>query len=186
DALAEIARGHRPGAPWESETTMGPSTTRPQFEYVQELIADAVAAGATVVTGGRALDRDGFFLEPTILTGVDNGVRVVDEEQFGPVLPVMTFTDIHEVLGRVNATDYGLGGSVWTSDTSLALELARRFESGSTWINRHPHVGAEVPFGGVKLSGLGREGGPRSYEGFTEPRTISVLKAPQAPAPNSR
>ncbi|GGA74556.1 aldehyde dehydrogenase [Pseudoclavibacter endophyticus] len=176
EALTAIARTHTPGTPWDPETTMGPSTTRPQFEYVQELVDDAVAAGATVVTGGSAPDRDGFFLEPTILTGVDNGIRVVDEEQFGPVLPVMTFTDIDEVLERVNATDYGLGGSVWTRDTALALDLARRFESGSTWINRHPHVGAEVPFGGVKLSGLGREGGPRSYEGFSEPRTISILK----------
>lgn len=177
-ALAEIARTHRPGTPWDPETTMGPSTTRPQFDYVTELIADAVDNGATVVTGGEPADRPGYFIVPTILVDVDNGDRIVDEEQFGPVLPVMTFSDVDEVLDRVNATSYGLGGSVWTADASLAMELARRFESGSTWINRHPHVGAEVPFGGVKLSGLGREGGPRSFEGFTEPRTISLLKDP--------
>lgn len=174
--LKAIAETHRPGSPWDAETTMGPSTTRPQYELVKALIDDAVAGGATVVTGGHALDRPGYFIEPTILTDVDHGVRVVDVEQFGPVLPVMTFSDIDEVMTRVNSTDYGLGGSVWSKDIQGAIELARRFESGSTWINRHPHVGADVPFGGVKLSGIGREGGPRSFESFTEPKTISILK----------
>jgi len=176
DELKAIAETHQPGSPWSPETTMGPSTTKPQYEFVKELIDEAVDAGATVVTGGRALDRPGYFIEPTILTDVDHGIRVVDVEQFGPVLPVMTFSDVDEVLERVNSTDYGLGGSVWTKDLDVAVALARRFESGSTWINRHPHVGADVPFGGVKLSGIGREGGPKSYESFTEAKTISILK----------
>ena len=175
-ALAAIAKTHRPGTPWDPETTMGPSTTKPQYELVKGLIDDAVASGANVVTGGHALDRPGYFIEPTILTGVDHGVRVVDVEQFGPVLPVMTYTDLDEVLERVNGTEYGLGGSVWSKDVAEAMRIARRFQSGSTWINRHPHVGADVPFGGVKLSGVGREGGPRSFEAFTEPKTISILK----------
>jgi len=175
-ALAEIARTHRPGSPWDPETTMGPSTTKPQFELVRGLIEDAVEHGAHVVTGGHVLDRPGYFIEPTILTGVDHGVRVVDVEQFGPVLPVMTYRDVDEVLDRVNGTQYGLGGSVWSKDVAEAMRIARRFQSGSTWINRHPHVGADVPFGGVKLSGVGREGGPRSFEAFSEPKTISILK----------
>jgi len=175
-ALAEIAKTHKPGAPWDPDTTMGPSTTKPQFELVKGLIDDAVANGANVVTGGHVVERPGYFIEPTILTGVDHGVRVVDVEQFGPVLPVMTYSDIDEVLDRVNATPYGLGGSVWSKDVAEAMRIARRFRSGSTWINRHPHVGPDVPFGGVKLSGIGREGGPRSFEAFSEPKTISILK----------
>ncbi len=176
DALVEIAERQQLGSPWDPETTMGPLTTRPQYERVLGLINNAVDGGATLRTGGETIEHGGFFITPAIVTGVDHGVPLVDEEQFGPALPIMSFTDVEEVLERVNGTQYGLGGSVWSQDIDQAVAIARRIESGSAWINRHPHVGADVPFGGMKLSGVGREGGPESYEEFTAAKTISILK----------
>ncbi|GGH36966.1 aldehyde dehydrogenase family protein [Microbacterium album] len=173
-ALAEIARAAQPGDPWDPGTTMGPSTTRPQFERVTELIEDALAAGGTAVTGGAPLDRPGFFIPPTIVTGVGPGVRLVDEEQFGPALPVIRFSDVDRAIDEVNFSDYGLGGSVWTADLERGTELARRLESGGAWVNRHPHVGAEIPFGGAKQSGVGREGGRLGIDAFCELKTVTI------------
>jgi acyl-CoA reductase-like NAD-dependent aldehyde dehydrogenase len=174
DGMADLARQARPGAPWEDGVTMGPITTRPQFERVRGLIDDALAAGGTAVTGGAPLDRDGYFIPPTIITGVGRGTRLVDEEQFGPALPIIPFSDVDAVIDEANGTEYGLGGSIWTSDVQEGLRLARRLQTGGAWVNRHPLVGAAVPFGGAKQSGVGREGGVLGLDGFCELKTVSV------------
>ena len=173
-ALADLANQARPGNPFADGTTMGPSTTKPQFERVKGLIEDALANGGTAVTGGAPLDRPGYFIPPTIITGIGKGVALVDEEQFGPALPVMPYSDIDAVIEEANSTELGLGGSIWTSDVQEGLKLARRLRSGGAWVNRHPHVGAEVPFGGMKQSGMGREGGAVGIDAFCELKTISV------------
>jgi acyl-CoA reductase-like NAD-dependent aldehyde dehydrogenase len=128
-----------------------------------------------VRAGGRALDRAGWFYSPTILTNVGPGVRVVDEEQFGPVLPVMAYDDLDEAIRQANDTDFGLGASVWSNDVDRAKDVARRLDAGSTWINRHAVPGADLPFGGVKHSGVGRENGLPGLDHYCELRTISVL-----------
>lgn len=174
DGLAELARQARPGGPWEEGVTMGPLTTRPQFDRVRALIDDALAAGGTAVTGGAPLDRPGFFIPPTIITGLAKGSRLVDEEQFGPALPVLPFSEVDDVIDEANSTEYGLGGSIWTSDVQHGLALARRLHTGGAWVNRHPLVGAAVPFGGAKQSGVGREGGALGLDAFCELRTLSV------------
>lgn len=174
-ALVELAEAEGVGAPYEEGVTMGPLTTEQQFDFIREIVDDAVANGARVRTGGRPLDREGWFYSPTILTDVGPGVRVVDEEQFGPVLPVIPYDDVDEAVEQANATDLGLGSSVWSNDVEAAMAVARRLDAGSTWINRHGVPGADLPFGGVKHSGVGRENGLPGLDHFCELRTVSVL-----------
>ena len=175
EALVELAEAEGVGSPYEEGVTMGPLTTEQQFNFVKEIVDDAVANGAQIRTGGKPLDRDGWFYSPTILTNVGPGVRIVDEEQFGPVLPVIPYDDLDDAIAQANATDLGLGSSVWSSDVERAKQVARRLDAGSTWINRHGVPGADLPFGGVKHSGLGRENGLPGLDHYCELRTVSVL-----------
>ena len=138
---------------------MGPVNNLPQLERVMELTQDAVQHGAHIVTGGERPQRPGYFFPPTIVTNVAEGVRLVDEEQFGPVLPVMSFAGVDEAIERANRTDYGLGGSVWTNDLEIGAELASRLECGTAWVNQHVKFLPDIPFGGVKLSGSGVQNG---------------------------
>jgi acyl-CoA reductase-like NAD-dependent aldehyde dehydrogenase len=122
--LAVKAREIKVGNGLDEGVEMGPVNNRPQFERVSALVAEAVEAGATAVTGGAPLDGDGYFYAPTILTGVAEGTRIVDEEQFGPALPILPYRDLSEAIERANATTYGLGSSVWSNDPVRAHEVA--------------------------------------------------------------
>lgn len=172
--LTELANASKLGGPFEEGTTMGPLTTKPQFDRVSGLVEDAKQSGAEIFAGGEPADRPGFFYRPTVLGNVAPGVRIVDEEQFGPALPVIPYDDPEEALAQANDTSYGLGGSIWTRDIDRGLELARQLESGSAWVNRHPAVGPDLPFGGFKHSGLGRENGKPGIDHFAELKTVSV------------
>lgn len=180
EGLAAQARQARLGTPFDPATTMGPITTGPQYERVTKLVAGALASGGTAVTGGAPLDGPGYFFPPTVVTGVGHGVALVDEEQFGPALPVMPFGNAGEAIELANATTYGLGGSVWTSDVDYGTRLAGRLRSGSAWVNRHPAVGPDLPFGGMKHSGLGRENGAPGIDHYSELKTVSVDLSPVA------
>ena len=173
EALAAIAESARVGDPTAEGTQLGPLTTRPQFDRVAGLVDDALAHGAKAASGGAAVDGPGYFYEPTVLTDVDDGVRVVDEEQFGPVLPVVGYRDLDDALRRANATAFGLGSSVWTSDPDRGAEVAGRIEAGMTWINAHPVSSVEHPFGGIKHSGLGVENGIWGLHSFTDIHLIA-------------
>jgi len=168
DALAAVADGVRVGDPTAEGTQLGPLTTRPQFDRVSELVDDALAHGAKAASGGRAVGGPGYFFKPTVLTEVDDGMRVVDEEQFGPVLPVVGYRDLDDALHRANTTRFGLGSSVWTSDPERGAQVADRIEAGMTWINAHPVSSVEHPFGGIKHSGLGVENGIWGLRSFTD------------------
>ena len=168
EALAAIAESVRIGDPTAEGTQLGPLTTRPQFDRVAELVDDALVHGAKAASGGAAVDGPGYFYEPTVLTDVDDGVRVVDEEQFGPVLPVVGYRDLDDALRRANATEFGLGSSVWTSDAERGALVAGRIEAGMTWINAHPVSSVEHPFGGIKHSGLGVENGIDGLKTFAD------------------
>jgi acyl-CoA reductase-like NAD-dependent aldehyde dehydrogenase len=173
--LADLAR-EMPLGPARDATTLGPLSTRPQYERVCDLVEDALAHGAKALTGGAPIDGPGYFYPPTILTDVAPGMRIVDEEQFGPVLPVMAYSDLDEVLTSVNSGPYGLGGSVWSNDIDRAVEVAARLHSGSAWINKHPDVGPHVPFGGVKCSGVGRSWGQVGFDAYCELQSVFVPK----------
>jgi acyl-CoA reductase-like NAD-dependent aldehyde dehydrogenase len=177
DEIAGVAR-ETVVAPVEEGGTMGPLGTRPQYERVIELVEEALEAGGKAVTGGAPADRPGFYYPPTILTGVGAGVRVVDEEQFGPVLPIIPFSDVDWAIEQANATDYGLCGSVWTSDIALGQQLAARLESGTASVNNHIEVSPTVPFGGVKSSGVGRSCGQVGLDSFAELQTRITYKDP--------
>jgi acyl-CoA reductase-like NAD-dependent aldehyde dehydrogenase len=127
---------------------------------LDELIAQidqSVAQGARLLTGGMRLDRPGFYLAPTVLADARPGMRVVDEEVFGPVAPVLVVSDEDEAIDRANASSFGLGASVWTRDTERGERLARRIASGVVFVNSIVKSDPRMPFGGVKQSGLGRE-----------------------------
>ena len=168
EALAEQAGKVKMGEGTEEGVQLGPINNAPQFERVKELVADALAGGATAVVGGAAADRPGYFFQPTILAGAADGSRIVDEEQFGPALPVIPYRHIDDAIARANATTFGLSGSVWSADADRAAEVAERLECGTAWVNAHLALGPHQPFGGFKWSGLGVENGPWGLASFTE------------------
>jgi acyl-CoA reductase-like NAD-dependent aldehyde dehydrogenase len=175
-ALSDLARRVVVGSGLDAETQMGPINNRPQFERVCELLASARDSGGRFETGGGALDRPGYFVAPTIVTGLEDGARLVDEEQFGPVLPVIPVRSAEDALARANAGHFGLGGSVWTSDVARGAALAGELECGTGWVNQHGALSPFAPFGGCKWSGVGYENGPWGLSAFTELQVIAVAK----------
>jgi acyl-CoA reductase-like NAD-dependent aldehyde dehydrogenase len=176
EGLTEQASSIAVGDGTEADTKLGPINNAPQFERVKELVADALAHGARATTGGKAMDRPGYFFEPTILTDVSDGTRIVDEEQFGPALPVISYRDIDDVVERANSTHFGLSGSVWGADSDRAASVAGRLECGTAWINTHLALGPSQPFGGVKWSGIGSENGLWGLAEFTEIQAVHRSK----------
>jgi acyl-CoA reductase-like NAD-dependent aldehyde dehydrogenase len=172
NALAKLARDVKVGDVFDEDTELGPLTNKMQFERVSELVAEALEHGAVARAGGKAIDRPGYFYEPTILTNLHEGFRIVDEEQFGPVLPLISYKDVDEAIVRANATPYGLGASVWSANSERAAEIAERLDSGTVWINTHQQVSDKAPFGGRKGSGLGSQNGIYSVYAFTDPQTV--------------
>jgi acyl-CoA reductase-like NAD-dependent aldehyde dehydrogenase len=176
DLLAEMARGVKVGDGLEAGTQLGPINNLPQFERVTELVEDARAHGAHIVTGGARIGSAGYFYAPTIVGEISDGVRLVDEEQFGPALPVIPYKDVADVLRRANATHYGLSGSVWSGDSNHGAEIAAQLECGSAWVNQHLAIAPNLPFGGAKWSGIGVENGPWGLLNFTEIQVVNVAK----------
>ena len=157
---------------------MGPLHTAHQREEVEAMVADAVARGAAVVTGGarpegEAYARGNFYL-PTLLENVDPGSRIVREECFGPALPIFRVADLDEAINLANDSPYGLGSSVWTRDLARARDAAERLQAGYTWINAVQIDYDELPFGGHKQSGYGKERGVEALDHYTESKSIVV------------
>ena len=176
EVLGAVAAGTTVGNGLDDTTQIGPINNRLQFERIAELVDDARQNGARVVTGGARIGDRGYFYAPTIIGDVSDGTRIVDEEQFGPALPVIPYTDLDDAVERANATHFGLSGSVWSADTARATEIAGRLECGTVWVNQHLNILPQVPFGGFKLSGIGVENGPWGLLGFTEVQTVNVAK----------
>jgi acyl-CoA reductase-like NAD-dependent aldehyde dehydrogenase len=176
EALAAKAREVKVGDGAVEGNQLGPINNKPQYERVSELVADALAGGATALTGGKPVDGPGYFFEPTILTGALDGTRIVDEEQFGPALPILSYRNLDEAVDRANATNFGLSGSVWGTDSDRAAEVASRLECGTAWVNTHLALMPQQPFGGAKWSGIGVENGPWGYYGFTELQVVHRAK----------
>jgi acyl-CoA reductase-like NAD-dependent aldehyde dehydrogenase len=168
DALAHQARSYKVGDGSLPGIDFGPLNNRAQLDRVRMLVADAIDHGATAITGGHTIGRDGYFFDLTILAGLSDGVRIVDEEQFGPALPIISYRDIDDVIDRANASHFGLGGSVWSTDLEKADAVAEQLECGTTWVNTHLAFAPDRPFGGSKWSGLGVENGPWGYYSYTE------------------
>jgi len=172
EGLAAQARTIKVGDGTQEGVKLGPINNRPQYERVKELVGDALSRGATAVAGGKAMDRPGYFFEPTVLAGVSDGTRIVDEEQFGPALPVVPYRNLADAIDRANATHFGLSGSVWGADTDRAADVAAQLECGTAWVNTHLALAPQQPFGGFKWSGIGVENGPWGLAEFCELQVV--------------
>jgi acyl-CoA reductase-like NAD-dependent aldehyde dehydrogenase len=171
-----LAKAERVGDGLDATTTMGPVQNKAQYDKVRSFIADARASG-TVVVGGEEIPGGGYFIAPTIITGLADDARLVAEEQFGPVVPILGYDDLETMIERANDTKLGLGGSIWTSDLERGIEVASRIESGTVWVNTHVALPFDVPFGGAKQSGLGQQGGIDGMKDFTQVRIVNAALA---------
>ena len=166
----KIGNGLTPG------TDLGPLQNKMQYDKVVDIINDTKKSGATFLTGGEIPQGPGYFLPPTLVTDIDESSRLVQEEQFGPIVPIMKFNDIEDAIRRANDTRYGLSASVWAKDTKRGAEIAARLEVGTAWVNQHRATSAFVPFGGAKESGLGRAYSSLGLKSYMEPEVVSVAK----------
>jgi 1-pyrroline dehydrogenase len=175
DALVAEARALAVAGPFErGGSDMGPLISGRHTERVLGFIERARAAGASVVEGGERLDRPGNFVQPTVITGVAQDDEIVQGEVFGPVVTVQPFRDEGEAVALANGTDYGLSASVWTRDVGRALRLTREIDAGAVWVNDHLTVVDEMPHGGMKLSGYGKDLGAYAIEDYTVVRHIMI------------
>lgn len=172
--LAELASRLVVGNGMEEATQLGPVQNVNQLRIVAALADEARASGGNFICGGRPRGGPGYFFPPTIVTGLRDGARLVDEEQFGPIVPVISYTDIDDVMDRANANASGLGGSIWSKDIEAALRLATRLRCGTAWVNEHATIRPDVPFGGVKQSGFGVNNGRLGLEEFSSVQVVRV------------
>ncbi len=173
--LARLADEAVIGDGLEQGTQFGPLQNKMQYDKVLGIIEDARSHG-TVIAGGGATPDKGYFIRPTIVRDITDGNRLVDEEQFGPVLPVIRFSDAGDAVARANASPWGLGGSIWSNDLDAAWDLAGQMDSGSVWINKHAELAPNIPFGGAKFSGLGTELGEEGLAEFTQLQIVNMAR----------
>jgi benzaldehyde dehydrogenase (NAD) len=177
DGLVSKASAMTVGDPSSPETMIGPLINKAHLQHVTELVDDAVAKGAEVKTGGEA---EGPCYKPTVLTKVTPEMRVYSEESFGPIVPILEYSDVNVAIATANDTNYGLAGAVFSRDIPTALEVAQRIESGICHVNNSTvHDEPQMPFGGVKESGWGRFGGSAALEEFTDIHWTMVMGQPR-------
>ncbi len=176
EELARLASAAIVGDGVEEATQIGPIQNRAQFEKVKQLLLEAGASGK-VIAGGQALDRPGYFVPPTIIRDVLDSASIVAEEQFSPILPVLSYGDLDDAIARINNSVYGLAGSVWGDDLERAQHVAQRIESGTVWVNSHLGLDPLIPFRGAKQSGMGVELGQEGLHEYTQARVVNVTKA---------
>lgn len=178
-AFVEKVKALKIGDPLEPSTQHGALVSKPHMDKVLSYIELAQDEGGTILTGGKQVTmkgrcRDGFFVEPTVIEGLDNDCRTNQEEIFGPVCTIMPFDSDEEAIELANGTQYGLASSVWTNDLKRAHRVAKEIEAGIVWINCWLLRDLRTPFGGVKSSGVGREGGLEALRFFTEPKNVCI------------
>jgi acyl-CoA reductase-like NAD-dependent aldehyde dehydrogenase len=173
--LVKLANATVVGDGLDVATQMGPLQNKLQFEKVKGFLDDARIHGK-IIAGGAALDRDGYFIAPTIVRDIADDARLVREEQFGPVLPVLKYSSLDDAIERANDSEYGLGGSVWGTDSKRAYDVAQRIACGTVWVNKHLELPRDIPFGGAKQSGFGTEMGQEGLEEFTQSKIINMAK----------
>lgn len=175
DAISALASGATVAAGSEATAEFGPVQNKAQYEKVLHYLDEAKAAGK-IIAGGEAAGGAGYFVPLTVVRDVSDGSAIVDEEPFGPILPIIRYSDVDDVVARANASPFALGGSVWGSDVEAATKVAARLESGSVWVNQHCALDPQVPFPANKQSGFGVEGGLEGLYPYLALQTINVAK----------
>jgi acyl-CoA reductase-like NAD-dependent aldehyde dehydrogenase len=176
DRLVAMAQGVKVGDGADQGSVLGPIQNRRQYERVLELLDDARANNLVLLEGMAVPDNGGYFVPVTIVDNPPEQSRVVQEEAFGPILPMLKFSDINDVIARANASDYGLAGAVWSKDTDAALDIARRMETGTVWINQNLNLRPDTPFAGHKQSGFGSENGMEGLLEYMVPQSIYLAR----------
>ncbi len=172
--IAERASALKVGDPFDPETEVGPLIHERHLAKVTSYADVARADGATIAAGGERLDRPGYYYAPTLYAGADIGMRVAQEEIFGPVLTAIPFDDEADAIAKANAVDYGLAGYLWTRDLGRALRVSNAMEAGMVWVNSENVRHLPTPFGGVKASGIGRDGGDWSFDFYMETKNVAL------------
>jgi aldehyde dehydrogenase (NAD+) len=168
------AKNRTVGDPFDPKTEQGPQVDGVQFEKVMGYIEAGKSEGASLVAGGNRVGNRGFFIEPTVFADVKDDMKIAREEIFGPVMSILKFHDIDEVVDRSNRTEYGLAAAVWTRDVGKAHAIANKVRAGTVWINCYDVFDAAAPFGGFKQSGMGRELGEYGLQQYTEVKTVTM------------
>ncbi len=174
DKMLKKAKSRKVGDPFDPATEQGPQVSQEQFDRVMGFIQVGQKEGAKMLCGGNRVGQKGYFIEPTIFDGVQDNMKIAKDEIFGPVMNILRFKDIDEVIQRGNQTFYGLAAAVWTRDINKAHRLANSLRAGTVWINCYDVFDAAAPFGGFKMSGIGRELGEYALQNYTEVKTVYV------------
>lgn len=176
DELSALASVIPMGDGLNANNVLGPIQNKAQFDIVTSMVDEARDAGARILTGGAPMAGSGYFYPITLVADALPGMRIVDEEQFGPALPIIRYSDLDYAIGQANSLDFGLAASVWSQDIEKAQEVARRLEAGTVYTNKHGEVAPHVPFGGIKASGFGVEFGVEGLEACTNIKIYNIAK----------
>jgi aldehyde dehydrogenase (NAD+) len=174
EKISDMNQARRVGNPFDPETEQGPQVDRAQFDKILKYIELGKREGARCLTGGTRVGDKGYFIEPTLFDGVSDEMAIAKDEIFGPVMSVLTFNDVDEIVARANKTFYGLAAAVWTRDISKAHYLASKIKAGTIWVNCFDVFDAAAPFGGFKMSGMGRELGEEGLKPYLETKTVTI------------
>ncbi|WP_350560144.1 aldehyde dehydrogenase family protein [Psychrobacter sp. CAL346-MNA-CIBAN-0220] len=176
-ALTNIATSMKTGNGFDEDTDFGPLQNQAQLNIVKALVEDAKDRGANFLCGGKVSNDNGYFYPITLVNNINDGSRLVDEEQFGPILPIIKFSNVEDAITSANRLQVGLGGSVWSKNLEKAQIIASRLECGTVWINNHAMIQPDAPFGGVKDSGFGVEFGEAGLKEYTSIQTVQIFKS---------
>ena len=174
DRIVERAANRKVGNPFDTSTMQGPQVDQAQFDKIMSYIEKGKSGGAACVTGGNRVGSKGYFVEPTIFDNVTDEMEIATNEIFGPVMSILSFKDLDEIIERSNSTFYGLAAAVWTRDVGKAHQYANAVKAGTVWVNCYDVFDAGAPFGGFKMSGIGRELGAAALNNYTELKTVTV------------